>query len=328
MQTRLGFTLMTLAEFEGWIRARQVARTVLTLQQHHTLAPSYGSFNGRNHFELQSGMKQYHVVHNGWGDIGQHFTTFPDGTIMTGRPLEQSPACIKGNNQSSLCIENLGNFDQARDTMSAEHRATIVGMAAIICKRFAIPVNVDRVVYHHWFHLDTGARTNGGAGTKSCPGSAFFGGNTVENAQRSFLPLVRRAMGGAEAAIPAPAPAGMLYACVQTDRLNVRSAPSATAPKINTVTLGSVLRVHDERDGWLKISSSQDEWVSAKLTQPVERATVNTDTLNVRNGPAPTFDKLAALARKQEVFVYERNAGWCRISLEPRWVSEKLLTLG
>lgn len=328
MQTRLGFTLMSLAEFDGWINSRQVARTVLTLQEHHTLSPSYGSFNGRNHFELQSGMKQYHVVHNGWGDIGQHFTTFPDGTIMTGRSLEQSPACIKGNNQSSLCIENLGNFDQARDTMSAEQRATIIGMAAIICKRFAIPVNADRVVYHHWFDLDTGARTNGSGNTKTCPGTAFFGGNAVENAQRSFLPLVRRAMGGADAATPEPRPAGMRYACVQVDRLNVRAAPAGSATKVNTVTLGSILRVHDEREGWLRISSSQQEWVSAKLTGFVERATVNADTLNVRSGPAATFDKLAALARKQEVFVYERQDGWCKIGLEQRWVSEKFLTLG
>lgn len=327
MQTRLGFTLMTLAEFDGWIRSQQPARTVVTLQQHHTLSPSYGSFNGRNHFELQSGMKRYHVVQNGWGDIGQHFTTFPDGTIMTGRPLEQSPACIKGNNQSSLCVEHLGNFDQGRDDMSIEHRATIVGMAAIICNRFAIPVNTDRVIYHHWFHLDTGKRTDGSGNTKSCPGTGFFGGNKVENAQRSFLPLIRRAMGGSDAATPAPASPDMRYACVHVDRLNVRTAPAGTAPKVNTVTLGSILRVHDERDGWLKISASQQEWVLAKLTRPVERARVNTDTLNVRSGPAPSFDKLTALARKQELFVYERQDGWCRIGLEQRWVSEKFLTM-
>ena len=210
-------------------------------------------------------MKQFHVVHNGRGDIGQHFTTFPNGTIMAGRPLEQSPACIKGNNQSSLCIENLGNFDQGRDALTADHRATVIGMAAIICKRFAMPGNTDRVVYHHWFHLDTGARTNGSGNTKSCPGTAFFGGNTVENAQRSFLALVRRAMGGTAAAVPAPAPAGMRYACVQVDRPNGRSAPAGTAPKINTVTLDRVLRVHNERDGWLKISLSREEWVAEKL---------------------------------------------------------------
>jgi hypothetical protein len=328
MQTRLGFTLMTLAEFEGWLGQRQIGRTVLTMQQHHTWSPSYGSFNGRNHFELQAGMKHHHVTNNGWGDIGQHFTTFPDGTVMTGRPLEQSPACIKGNNANSVCFEHLGNFDLNRDVMSPAHRATIIGVTAITCRRFGIPVNTDRVVYHHWFHLDTGARTNGSGNTKTCPGTAFFGGNAVENAQRSFLPLVRRAMGGADAATPAPLPVDMHYGVVKVDTLNVRAGAAGDAAKVNTVLLGAVLRIHDERDGWLRISSSQQEWVAARMVDAVERATVNADTLNVRNGPAASFDKLAAVVRKQEVFVHEHRDGWCRIGLEQRWVAEKFLTLG
>jgi hypothetical protein len=327
MQSRLGFTLMSLGEFEGWIVAQRVARTVLTLQQHHTWSPSYKQFTGRNHFDLQSGMKHHHVVNNGWGDIGQHFTSFPDGTVMTGRSLEQTPACIKGQNANAICIEHVGNFDTGGDLMRPEHRATIIGMSGALCRRFAIPVNVDRVVYHHWFHLDTGARTNGSGKTKSCPGTAFFGGNAVENAQRSFLPLIRRYLGGAEGATPAPAPEGMRYGVVTTESLNVRRRPDGGAEKVTTATLGSILRVHGERDGWLRVSASKQEWVSARFVAPVERATVNADALNVRSGPGRAFGKLAALARGQEVFVHERADGWARIGLESRWVSEALLTL-
>lgn len=326
MQTRFGFTLMSLAEFEGWMARQQVARTVLTLQQHHTWSPNYGSFTGGNHFELQQGMKHHHVVNNGWGDIGQHFTTFPDGMVMTGRPLEQTPACIKGNNANAICVEHLGNFDTGRDRMSPAHRDTIIRFSAAVCKRFAIPVNADRVVYHHWFHLDTGARTNGTGNTKTCPGTAFFGGNLVENAQRSFYPLVRAAMPG-RAAPPPPPPAGMTYGSVNSPTLNVRSGPGASFDKVNTVVMGSVLRVFESRDGWLKVSAGRDEWVSERFVTPVERATVRSDTLNVRNGPAATSTKLAALAKGQEVFVHERQDGWCRIGSEQRWVKEEFLTL-
>ncbi len=327
MQTRFGFTLMSVVEFEAWLGQRPVARTVLTLQQHHTWSPAYAQFTGANHFALQAAMKQHHVTNNGWGDIGQHFTTFPDGTIMTGRSLEQTPACIKGQNANAVCVEHVGNFDAGRDLMSVEHRTSIVATTAAICRRFAIPVNADRIVYHHWFHLDTGARTNGSGNTKTCPGTAFFGGNTVENAQRSFLPLIRRYLGGVVAATPEPLAASLRYAAVTTDTLNVRRGPSGNASKVNTVILGSVLRVHDERDGWLRISASRDHWVSARLVRFVQRATVNTATLNVRSGPGRDFGKLAALARSQELFVHERTAGWCRIGLESRWVSESLLTM-
>ncbi len=327
MHTRSGFTLMSPAEFEGWIMSQHVGRTVITLQQHHTWAPSYGSFTGSNHFDLQSAMKRHHVVNNGWADIGQHFTTFPDGSIMTGRSLEQSPACLKNNNANSVCLEHVGNFDAGRDSMSAPHRATIIGMTAALCRRFAVPVNADRILYHHWFHLDTGVRTNGSGMTKTCPGTAFFGGNKVENAQRSFLPLVGRALGGGDA-IPDAPPATMRYGTVNVDRLTVRAGTAVDAAKVNTVLLGSVLRIHDERDGWYRISGSQAAWVLARMVLLVQRATVNVNTLNVRNGPGPRFDKLAALARKQELFVHEHRDGWCRIGLEERWVSEQFLTVG
>ena len=324
MKTLSGFTLMSLAEFEGWLALQQVARTVLFLQQHHTWSPRYAQFHDNNHFALQQGMKHHHVINNGWGDIGQHFTTFPDGTIMTGRPLEQSPACIKNNNASAICVEHVGNFDVRKDAMADAHRASIVRMSAVIAKRFAIPVNAERVVYHHWFHLETGARTNGTGNTKTCPGTAFFGGNLVENAQRSFYPLVRSAMTGG--ATPPPAPERMTYASVSSATLNVRSGPGGSFEKVNTVTLGSVLRVFDARDGWLRISEGREEWVSDRFVHGVTRARVKADTLNVRTGPGPEFAKLAALAKGQELFVYERRERWCRISPDQRWVSESFLT--
>lgn len=319
MEKSQGFTLMTLDEFEQWVAREPVARTILTLQQHHTLSPSYRSFDGSNHFALQAGMKRYHVVNNGWSDIGQHFTTFPDGRIMTGRSLEQSPACILGQNANAACVEHVGNFDASRDQMSAAHRTTILRFTAAVCKRFAIPLNTDRVVYHHWFNLSTGARTDGSGQTKSCPGTAFFGGNNVADAQRSFLPLVR--------AVAPAMPAGMRYAVVTVDNLSVRTGPGTRFSKVNSVGLGSVLRVHDEKSGWFRISVSRKEWVAAKLTQLVARATVNATTLNVRSGPAVTFNKLAALAKGEEVFVFDHRNGWSRIALDERWVSEQFLDL-
>jgi hypothetical protein len=33
-------------------------------------------------------MKECHVQQNGWADIGQHLSIFPDGTIVTGRSFE------------------------------------------------------------------------------------------------------------------------------------------------------------------------------------------------------------------------------------------------
>lgn len=106
METKYGFKKMTSKEFDQYISNLKIARTVLTIQQHHTYIPSYIHFKGNNHFELQRGMKNTHINQNGWADIGQDISIFPDGAIVTGRSFEKSSASINGNNANSFCIEN------------------------------------------------------------------------------------------------------------------------------------------------------------------------------------------------------------------------------
>jgi hypothetical protein len=301
-----------------------VGRTILFLQQHHTYSPSYQHFDGGNHFHLQKNMKDYHVGTNGWMDIGQHFSIFPDGTILTGRSLELTPACIYGNNSAAICIENVGFFDVGNDVMTQLQSDSIVRATAAICKKFGIPVSTDKIVYHHWFHLSTGVRNNGTGGNKTCPGINFFGGNKVTDCELNFLPLVRNAVTGSVS----PAPVLLKYASVTANFLNVRIAPSGYAQKASDrepLILGSVLRVYEEQNNWYRISSSQQHWVSARYTDDVERALVNATVLNVRSGPSTAFEKVGSYLKNQEVFVYEKSNGWCKVSLDNKWVKESYL---
>ena len=324
MKNKFGFTLLTPVEFETWITQQNVARTILYIQEHHTWSPNYVHFKGNNHFELQKGMQDFHKVGNGWLDIGQHFSIFPDGMIATGRNLEISPACIFGFNANAICIENVGNFDTGGDTMRPEHRDAIVRVTAALCKRFNVPVNSNRIVYHHWFDLGTGARTNGSGNTKSCPGTNFFGGNTVQNAETHFLPLVGQALQGT---FGQPPKNPLRYGYVTADWLNIRNLPSAKGRKLNATPFGSVLRIYEEKDGWLRISDTKQEWVARNYVSPVKRATVNADVLNVRSGPGTQFNQVAKVAKGEEVFLYAENGDWVKISLDERWVSGKFVTL-
>lgn len=328
MQTKLGFTLMDIAEFETYISNLMVARTIITLQQHHTYSPDYGLFNGRNHFELQRGMKNHHVNNNGWADIGQHFTIFPDGTIMTGRKMEQSPACIFGQNANAICIENLGNFDKGKDNMLQTQRDAIIRSAAAICLKFNIPVNTDRVVYHHWFRLSDGVRNNGGGGNKSCPGTGFFGGNKVADCEANFLPLIKNTLKGQT---NSNANTILKYVSVTARSLNIRKKPDSQSEKATdraAATFGSILRVYKTQNGWYKIAGSKNHWVSGAHTADVLRATVSADVLNVRNQPSGAGLKLGELLAGEEVFVYEERNGWCKISVEEKWVSNHYLAFG
>jgi uncharacterized protein YraI len=323
METKFGFTLFSASEFETWIRNQNVARTVLFIQQHHTFSPSYRHFDGGNHFALQKAMKNHHVHNNGWNDIGQQFSIFPDGKIVTGRSLEFSPACIFGNNRNAICIENVGFFDQGQDTMTAQQKNSIIRVTAALCKRFNVPVTTDRIVYHHWFDLSSGARTNGTGITKSCPGSNFFGGNTVINSEQHFLPLVRNLIGATiDGAIPK---ALLYYGSVTANILNIRSGPKSSFSQVGQATLGAILRVYVTKENWCKISENKEEWVFGNFVKTVQRATVNADVLNVRNGPSVQFNVVGAVMENQEVFVYETANNWSRIGVDEQWVSNNFL---
>jgi hypothetical protein len=326
MESKYGFLKMTMAEFGSWIQSQRIARTILTVQQHHTWSPNYTHFNGSNHFERQQAMKNHHVRNNGWSDTGQHFTSFPDGTILTGRSLEATPACIFGANRDSICIEHLGNFDKEGDIMTNEHRLAIIQMTAILCDKFKLPVNTFSIIYHHWFELSTGKRNNGIGGNKSCPGTNFFGGNKVEDCMTNFLPLVQQQMQGTP--IPNPPVGIKKYVAVAASLLNVRTAAKNSASKAQdreAVQLGAILRVYEESDGWLKISKSQSHWIFGKFTTDVKRATVNANVLRVRSGPGIEFAVVDDLMKSEEVFISTVKGDWAKISLEEKWLSKSFL---
>lgn len=194
MESKGKFKLMTVEEFLVWLGLRSFSRKIEIIQNHHTYLPGYKQFTGSNHFTLLEGMEHFHMHDRGFSEIAQNITTFPDGKIAVCRPLDTIPAGIKGANAHGICIEHVGNFDQGGDTMTEAHREAIITLNAVLCAEFGITPSVNSIVYHHWYDLKTGKRENGEGSTKSCPGTAFFGGNTVDAARAIFIPLVEDAL--------------------------------------------------------------------------------------------------------------------------------------
>jgi N-acetylmuramoyl-L-alanine amidase len=204
--TRSGkFLLLTLKEFEEWLVGTTISRSVGIIQNHHTMEPAYGSFTPTSHFRLLEAMEHYHVVEMGFSEIAQNLTTFPDGSLAVCRSMEKIPAGIKGANQKGVCIEHLGNFDENMDKMTSEQRAAVIGVNACLCRKFRLKPGNDTIVYHHWYDLATGLRTNGAGTTKSCPGAAFFEGNSVEAAEAYFYPAIVAVLGSAGDEAPSAA---------------------------------------------------------------------------------------------------------------------------
>lgn len=185
------FQSFDIAAFGEYITALNVKRKIKLVQLHHTYSPSYKNFTGSNHVELQSNMRSYHIKTNGWNDIGQHFTIFPDGVILTGRSLESNPAGIYGANTGAICIECIGNFDENGDTMTDAQKHAIAAAVKILLDKFGLSASAD-ITYHAWW---TGRGKNlrdyvQGKSIKTCPGTNFFGGNSRAAYKKNLLPLV------------------------------------------------------------------------------------------------------------------------------------------
>lgn len=325
MKTKYGFTKMSILEFKSWIQELRIGRTILNIQQHHTYIPSYQHFDGENHFELQKGMSDYHTINNGWMDIGQHFSIFPDGTTLTGRSLEYNPAGIYRNNRNAICIENLGHFDEGKDRMTDDQKEAIIEITAILCKKFNLPINTNAIVYHHWFNFD-GDRNNGAGGNKSCPGETFFGGHKVEDCESNFLPLINQKLVNYD---PSLSDTHILkYAMVTASRLNVRIGSHYSHPKAadrEALRLGAIVRVYQEEHNWYKISKSSDHWISSRYTEEVKRYVVTATTLNVRSGPGIHFSKIGQVYKDDQVFIAEQTDQWAKIALEDKWVHQNFI---
>ena len=258
------FQLFVLPEFETWLKTQSVSRLIKLVQNHHTYIPNYSHFHDSNHLPLQESMERSHLE-RGFSQIAQHFTTFPDGKIMTGRPLNAVPAGIKGANGNGICIEHIGNFDDGGDQMSAQQSNTILKLNALLMHKLGLAPSDETIVYHHWYDLNTGKKVIEGTGvTKSCPGTNFFGGNKKENFNASFLPLIQTAY--QELNLPtAMVSDHKLSGFVNVKLLNVRLSSSLDAPIITKFGKGTEVRIFEDLNGWYAINQSRTRWIKKEF---------------------------------------------------------------
>ncbi len=192
------FKLTTLEEFRKWLSNTSFKRPIRLIQIHHTYVPDYKTWaKNPDHIAHCKQMEHYQTKQRPepFDSIGQNLTLFPDGKIVLCRPFDVVPAGIKGANSTGVCIEIVGNFDEGRDIMNSVQKEAVIKTVAALCDRFVISADTTNIVYHHWYDLDTGRRTNGKGTVKSCPGTDFFGGNKVEDCKENFIPLILEAMG-------------------------------------------------------------------------------------------------------------------------------------
>ena len=276
-ETRYGFTKMSVNEFKIWLQ-KQGNYSYNGIQIHHTAAPSYANFykaDGSHEDELvrQNNMKSFHVNSNGWDDIAQHFTIFPNGVVVTGRSLAKTTAIgIRGWNTNKICIEIYGNFDKGKDVMTEEQKQAVIAVYGELCKKFHITPSIATLRCHAWF--TAGGSFLGdyipGRSAKTCPGTNFMGfGNSKEAIQNNFIPLVKNYMYGNSTSNTTNNTTTSFTVRVTSDTLNIRKGPGVSYGISGEIGKGEVYTIVETQNGWGKLKSGAG-WISLGYTKKLK----------------------------------------------------------
>lgn len=257
MKSAYGFIeFESLSEFKSWLSKQKVTRKVTRLQVHHMWMPDYSCWAKDNALRRQKNTKDYHMQKNGWGDIAQHFSVFPDGHIVTGRSLNKTPIGITGWNTNAICVEIYGNFDKGHDKMTEKQKKAVIGMYGEMCKKFKLTPSTSTIRPHCWF-------TAGGTylgdyspsrSAKSCPGTNFMGiGNTKKAFNDKFYPQIKEYMNGKPSVAP-PTTVNEVYRVI-VDTLNVRKGAGVSYEKVGEVHEGDAYTIVQKSGSWGKLKS-------------------------------------------------------------------------
>ncbi len=348
MKTQNGFTLMKGSnEIRAFLKGKKVSRKISGIQIHHMGMPDYNTWEKTDkrifsepHFGRTNSLNEYGK--NTWGSrdengkyIAQHFNVFPDGYITSGRNLNSTPIGIKGWNTGKICIEIYGNFDKGKDQMTTAQKEAVIALVGELCRRFDLTPGTNTLRYHAWF-------TSGGTylGTydpnksrKTCPGTNFFGGNTMAAYKKNFLPAIQTYLKNGSVGIEnenSSVVSVNKIVKVTTDELNIRKEPTANSSKVGEVKKGEVFTIIKQDGNWGYLKSGAG-WIHLGYTEPVKsidivnsgnsfKVRVTTDILNIRKSPDANSSKTGSV-KKGEVFTITKTSGdWGYLKSGAGWI--------
>lgn len=351
MKTQNGFTLMKgSGEIREYLNSQKITRTINKLQIHHMDLPNYSTWENTDkrkwdepHFGRTNSLNEYGK--NTWDSrdekgkyIAQHFNVFPDGGITSGRSLNSTPIGIRGWNNGAVCIEIYGDFDKGVDTMTSAQRTAVIELVGELCKRLDITPSENTMRYHAWF-TSGGSYLGGyvpGESGKTCPGTNFFGGNTMAAYKQNFLPAIKSYLSNGSTGSTGSndsKPSDDVITTntvvrVTADELNIRQNPDANSAIVGCIKKGDAYTIVKTSGKWGYLKSGAG-WIHLGYTEPV---TVNTstdnsfkvkitaDVLNIRQNPDANSNKLGSVTEGDVYTIVKTDGDWGYLKSGAGWI--------
>jgi N-acetyl-anhydromuramyl-L-alanine amidase AmpD len=98
-------------------------------------------------------IRQWHVVENGWTDIGYHMVIRRDGKIEAGRPIWSLGAHVEGHNSTSIGISMVGGAKSVRGKNVEDNNFTTEQWATLlrVVRTLMIVFPITKVCGHRDF---------------------------------------------------------------------------------------------------------------------------------------------------------------------------------
>jgi N-acetylmuramoyl-L-alanine amidase len=112
--------------------------------------------------------------------------------------------------------------------------------------------------------------------------------------------------------------------------VNTRKGPGTGFQKAGQVKAGKILPVFAEKNGWYRVtvSGADEEWIAGWLVASANSGslgyvTVNTEVLNIRQGPGTSYALVSKIGLNEQHNVQEQKNGWYKIIVKniEGWVS-------
>ena len=143
---------VTLPECLQHIREVAVKRATNAVIVHHTWRPTASDYRG---LSTVRGVRRYHMNQRGWSDNGYHIMIGPSGDIFLCRPMNRPGAHCRGQNQHSIGLSYIANFDSEDPK---DYPGTAVGQQVVAALLARFSLTPDDIHFHREY------------ANKTCPG--------------------------------------------------------------------------------------------------------------------------------------------------------------
>lgn len=97
-------------------------------------------------------VREYHIKHNGWKDIGYHYLIYTDGSIHQGRPIDQVGAHCSDHNSGTVGVCYVGGKNEAGELVDTRTVRQVAAIRQLVSALKVCFPTIKKVSGHYMYN--------------------------------------------------------------------------------------------------------------------------------------------------------------------------------